>query len=154
MSSERNPGSGEPDSKGAEEPLVRPLHGDDPAFADADPQGAADDGAADGPLVSPAPAPEAAPGAESGAAPGTATAGVSAADHRLDSHNMLPPRTRRRSKLERFLVRLIATAGIVAIGVAIAAIMVSQHSHGWIVGLVVSAVSVVLAAVLWSSRQL
>jgi hypothetical protein len=38
--------------------------------------------------------------------------------------------------------------------VAIAAIMVSSHSKGWLVGLVVSIVSVVLAAVLWSSRQL
>ena len=51
-------------------------------------------------------------------------------------------------------VRLIATGGIVGIGVAIAAIMVSSNSQGWIVGLVVSIVSVVLAAVLWSSRQL
>jgi hypothetical protein len=72
---------------------------------------------------------------------------------RLDSHNMLPPRERRRSRLERLLVRLIATCGIVAIGVAIAAIMVSNKSQGWIVGLVVSIVSVVLAAILWSSRQ-
>ena len=73
---------------------------------------------------------------------------------RLNSHNMLPPRERRRSGAERFLVRIIATCGIVAIGVAIAAIMVSKHSQGWVVGLVVSIVSVVLAAVLWSSRQL
>jgi hypothetical protein len=73
---------------------------------------------------------------------------------RLDSHNMLPPRERRRSGLERLVVRLIATCGIVAIGVAIAAIMVSSKSQGWVVGLVVSIVSVVLAAVLWSSRQL
>ena len=71
-----------------------------------------------------------------------------------DSHNMLPPRERRRSGVERFVVRIIATCGIVAIGVAIAAIMVSKHSQGWVVGLVVSIVSVVLAAVLWSSRQL
>jgi hypothetical protein len=72
----------------------------------------------------------------------------------LNSHNMLPPRERRRSGLERFVVRIIATCGIVAIGVAIAAIMVSKNSQGWVVGLVVSIVSVVLAAVLWSSRQL
>jgi protein-S-isoprenylcysteine O-methyltransferase Ste14 len=55
---------------------------------------------------------------------------------------------------ERLLVRLIATCGIVGIGVAIAAIMVSSSDPGWIVGLVVSIVSVVLAAVLWSSRVL
>jgi hypothetical protein len=71
-----------------------------------------------------------------------------------DSHNMLPPRERRRSGFERFIVRIIATAGIVGIGVAIAAIMVSSKSQGWVIGLVVSTVTVVLAAVLWSSRQL
>jgi hypothetical protein len=32
--------------------------------------------------------------------------------------------------------------------------MTSQHSKGWLIGLVVSIVSVVLAAVLWSSRRL
>jgi protein-S-isoprenylcysteine O-methyltransferase Ste14 len=67
---------------------------------------------------------------------------------------MLPPRERRRSPFERVFVRIIATAGIVAIGVAIAAIMTSSNSQGWLIGLVVSVVSVVLAAVLWSSRQL
>jgi uncharacterized membrane protein len=51
-------------------------------------------------------------------------------------------------------MRLIATAGIVAIGVVIAAIMTSQHSKGWLIGLVVGIVSVVLAAILWSSRRL
>jgi protein-S-isoprenylcysteine O-methyltransferase Ste14 len=66
---------------------------------------------------------------------------------------MLPQRDRRPWP-ERLLVRLIATCGIVAIGVAIAAIMVSSNSQGWEVGLVVSAVSVVLAGVLWSSRVL
>ena len=73
---------------------------------------------------------------------------------RQDTRNMLPGRERRRSRVERLLVRLIATCGIVGIGVAIAAIMVSNKSQGWVVGLVVSIVSVVLAAVLWSSRQL
>jgi hypothetical protein len=67
---------------------------------------------------------------------------------------MLPGRARRRTGIERLLVRIIATCGIVGIGVAIAAIMVSSKSQGWVVGLVVSIVSVVLAGVLWSSRQL
>jgi protein-S-isoprenylcysteine O-methyltransferase Ste14 len=71
-----------------------------------------------------------------------------------DSKNMLPPRERRRSPFERVFVRIIATAGIVGIGVVIAAILASSHTQGWIIGLVVSIVSVVLAAVLWSSRQL
>lgn len=66
---------------------------------------------------------------------------------------MLPGRERRRLGLERVLVRVIATCGIVAIGVAIAAIMVSSKSQGWLIGLVVSVVSVVLSAILWSSRS-
>ena len=73
---------------------------------------------------------------------------------RLESHNMLPPRERRRSRAERLLVRLVATGGIVGIGVAIGAIMVSSNSRGWLIGLVISVVSVVLAAILWSSRQI
>ncbi len=68
--------------------------------------------------------------------------------------NMLPGRKRRRLGAERILTRLIATCGVVAIGVAIAAIMTSSNSKGWIIGLVVSIVSVVLSAILWSSRQL
>ena len=67
--------------------------------------------------------------------------------------NMLPARGRRRLGAERVLVRLIATCGIVGIGVVIAAIMVSSKSQGWVTGLVVSIVSVVLSAILWSSRQ-
>lgn len=67
---------------------------------------------------------------------------------------MLPQREHSRSAPERLFVRLVATAGIVGIGVAIAAIMGSSNDQGWEVGLVVSIVSVVLAAVLWSSRVL
>jgi hypothetical protein len=69
------------------------------------------------------------------------------------SPNMLPAR-HNRGVLERTFVRVIATGGIVGICVAIAAIMSSSNSAGWIIGLVVSLVSVVLAAVLWSSRVL
>jgi hypothetical protein len=68
--------------------------------------------------------------------------------------NMLPGRRRRRFRVERFLMRVVATAGIVGIGVAIAAIMASSKTQGWIIGAVVSGVSVVLSAVLWSSREL
>jgi hypothetical protein len=66
---------------------------------------------------------------------------------------MIPSR-RERLPLEAPLMRLVATAGIIAIGVVIAAIMTSQDVQGWLVGLVVSTVSVALAAVLWSSRRL
>ncbi|HEX3690048.1 MAG TPA: hypothetical protein VHV28_10125 [Solirubrobacteraceae bacterium] len=71
-----------------------------------------------------------------------------------DSKNMLPPRERRRSPFERVFMRVIATCGIVGICVAIAAIMGSSGSAAWVIGLVVAIVSVVLAAALWSSRQL
>jgi hypothetical protein len=67
---------------------------------------------------------------------------------------MLPGRDRRRFGLERLLVRLVATTGIVGVGVALGAILVSQKVQGWIVGLVIAVVTVVLSAILWSSRQL
>ena len=78
---------------------------------------------------------------------------AAAADTAPPQRNMLPARGRRRLGAERVLVRLIATCGIVGIGVVIAAIMVSSKSQGWVTGLVVSIVSVVLSAILWSSRQ-
>ena len=64
------------------------------------------------------------------------------------------PGGRKRLPLEAPLMRVVATGGIVGFGVVIAAIMTSQDSKGWLIGLVVSIVSVVLAAVLWSSRRL
>jgi hypothetical protein len=67
---------------------------------------------------------------------------------------MLPARERRRFVGERLLTRVIATCGIVGIGVLLAAILASSNVQGWIIGLVVAGVSVVLSAVLWSSRQL
>jgi hypothetical protein len=66
---------------------------------------------------------------------------------------MIPSR-RKRLPLEAPLMRLIATAGIVAIAVVVAAIMGSQDSQAWLIGLVVSIVSLVLAALLWSSQRL
>jgi hypothetical protein len=68
--------------------------------------------------------------------------------------NMLPRRGKRRFGLERVLVRLIATCGIVGIGVALGAILAASKVQGWITGLVVAGVSVILAGLLWSSRQL
>jgi hypothetical protein len=67
---------------------------------------------------------------------------------------MLPGRSSRRFGLERILVRSIATGGVIGIGVALGAILASSKVQGWIIGLVVAIVSVVLAATLWSSRQL
>jgi protein-S-isoprenylcysteine O-methyltransferase Ste14 len=64
---------------------------------------------------------------------------------------MIPARSRR-SRIESVFMRVIATAGIVALGVAVAAILADNDVQGWIIGLAVSTVSVVLAAVLWSAR--
>ena len=59
-----------------------------------------------------------------------------------------------RWRIESLLVRLVATSGIIGISVALAAILGTQNIHAWIIGLTISAVSVVLAALLWSSRTL
>lgn len=66
---------------------------------------------------------------------------------------MLPER-HARAPIESAFVRVIATGGVVGVGVALGAILVSQSVAGWITGLVVALVSVVLSAVLWSSRRL
>ena len=67
---------------------------------------------------------------------------------------MVPGRERRRSGIERGFMRLIATGGIIGIAALLGAVLVGQDVAGWIVGLVVGVTSVVLAALLWSSRQL
>jgi hypothetical protein len=66
---------------------------------------------------------------------------------------MIPRRGRRRSGFERVFMRMVATGGVIGIGVALGAILASSNVQGWIIGLVVSVISVVLAAILWSSRQ-
>jgi hypothetical protein len=71
----------------------------------------------------------------------------------LTSVSMLPER-RERPALESAFVRVIATSGVVGIGVGLGAILASQKVAGWIVGLVIALVSVVLSAILWSSRRL
>jgi len=67
---------------------------------------------------------------------------------------MLPRRGRRRYGVERVFMRVIATGGVIAIGVALGAFLASSDVQGWIIGLVVAIVSVVLSGVLWSSRQI
>lgn len=67
---------------------------------------------------------------------------------------MVPARERRRTGVERGAMRLVSTGGIIGIAVILGAVLVGQDVAGWIVGLVVGLVSVILAAVLWSSRQL
>jgi hypothetical protein len=74
--------------------------------------------------------------------------------HRERPQGMLPGRERRRTRVERASMRVIATGGIIGIDVILGAVLVSQDVAGWIVGLVVGLTSVILAALLWSSRQL
>lgn len=72
----------------------------------------------------------------------------------LGPQGMIPGRSRRRTKFERASMRILATGGIVGLDVALGAILAARHVHGWIDGLAIGLTSVVLAAVLWSSRQL
>jgi hypothetical protein len=58
----------------------------------------------------------------------------------------------RTSALERVTVRVAMTLGVIGVGTALAAILGTQDVDAWIVGLVVSTLSVVLAAVLWTRR--
>jgi hypothetical protein len=67
---------------------------------------------------------------------------------------MVPGRARRRSRVERGAMRMLATGGIIGVAVALGAILVGQNVAGWVVGLVIGLTSVILAALLWSSRQL
>jgi hypothetical protein len=64
------------------------------------------------------------------------------------------PATSTRHEAESVFVRMIATAGVVGIGTLLGAILTANDVAGWIVGLAVALVSVVLAAVLWRSRTL
>jgi tetrahydromethanopterin S-methyltransferase subunit F len=59
-----------------------------------------------------------------------------------------------RRTLESVFARLIATAGIVGVGTALGSILIAADVAGWIAGLVVSIVTVALAAMLWRSRRL
>jgi hypothetical protein len=54
---------------------------------------------------------------------------------------------------QSFFSRLIATGGIIGIGTGVAAIMGTQDVAAWIIGIVAAGVSVLLAAVVWSSRS-
>ena len=73
---------------------------------------------------------------------------------RRDERGPFLPNRATRLRVESFAMRLVATAGIVGIGTALGAILGTQDVQAWIIALVVSAVSVLLAGVLWSSRSL
>jgi hypothetical protein len=58
----------------------------------------------------------------------------------------------RMSMFQSSFSRFVATGGIIGIGTAAGAIMGSQDVDAWIIGIVVSALSVILAAVVWSTK--
>jgi hypothetical protein len=74
--------------------------------------------------------------------------------HEPRPQGMVPGRERRRTRIERAAMRVVATGGIIGIATIVGAALVSQDVAGWIVGLAVGVTSVTLAALLWSSRQL
>jgi hypothetical protein len=80
---------------------------------------------------------------------------LSTSDRRAEepAQGMLPARRQRRTKLERGSMRILATGGIVGFATILGAVLVGQDVAGWIVGLAIGLTSVVLAAILWSSRQ-
>jgi hypothetical protein len=64
------------------------------------------------------------------------------------------PHHDRAAGVQTSLSRLVATGGIIGIGTGVAAIMGTQDVDAWIIGIVTAGVSVLLAAVVWSSRSL
>ena len=74
----------------------------------------------------------------------------SATGDRPATKGSLPEHSGRRT-FESVVSRCVATAGIVGIGTALGAILIAADAAGWITGLVVSIVTVTLAAMLWRS---
>lgn len=64
------------------------------------------------------------------------------------------PRRDARFRIESLFMRVVATGGVIGIGTALAAILGSQEVDAWIIGLVISGLTVILAAILWSARTL
>lgn len=60
----------------------------------------------------------------------------------------LPVRARLRAR--HLVIRLISTCGVIGIGVVIGAVLASNKTQGWIIGLVVAIEALVLGAILWS----
>ena len=55
--------------------------------------------------------------------------------------------------VEHAFSKTVMTLGIVGVGTAVAAILGSQDVQSWIIGLVISLLSVLLAALLWSRQR-
>ena len=90
----------------------------------------------------------------SAADPATTTASETAPTTTTAEPGGFLPELPERRIAESVFARLVATAGVVGIGTALGAILIAADVAGWISGLVVSLVSVALAAMLWRSRQL
>lgn len=58
-----------------------------------------------------------------------------------------------RSVSVSLLVRLCATAVVLAVAAALGAVLVDQDVSGWLAGLAIGLVTAVLAALLWSPRR-
>ena len=155
MTSDRHPDHGTEDSPESEPGWLEDSHAGIPSESSAgegEGEGEAGTEFAKAPSAAP-PDPEPSTSFDSSSFRSSAPSTYTAPAHQ-SAPNMLPGRARRASGLERLVVRVIATGGVVGIGVAIAAILAASKVQGWIIGLVVAIVSVVLSAVLWSSRQL
>ena len=64
------------------------------------------------------------------------------------------PSQPKRAGAESVVVRVVATAGVVGIATAVGAILGANNVDPWVLALVVSILSVILAAILWRSRRL
>jgi hypothetical protein len=84
----------------------------------------------------------------------TVTNGDTSESEAIGTQGMIPGRRRRGSSFERVSMRILATGGIIGLDVALGAILGANNVRGWIDGLAIGLVSVLLAAILWSSRQL
>jgi hypothetical protein len=78
----------------------------------------------------------------------------SVGSHRSEASDGFLSASPSRAGLESVFVRVIATAGVIAVGTALGAVLVANDIAGWIVGLAVSTVCVLCAAILWRSRQM
>jgi hypothetical protein len=69
-----------------------------------------------------------------------------------DATSAAPSSPGRIATFQSFFSRLVATGGIIGAGTGVATIMGTQDVDAWIIGIVVAGLSVLLAAVVWSSR--
>ena len=75
-------------------------------------------------------------------------------DARSQERETFLPTREGRLSVESIFMRGVATGGIVGLATAAGAAMGAQDVAGWVIGLSISLGTVLLAAVLWSSRRL